>query len=175
MDLETLEEIRQVKYRYLRCVDRKLWDEIGDVFTADATVDYGTQVFGKPLAMTGRDEIVAFFRANMGPGIISVHSAGQPEITVDGDTATGTWRFEDLVIATEYRTVIKGAAFYEDRYAHGADGRWRISHTGYVRTYEAMMSLDDLPSFRLIAGLSAAVASTVESTAATAPAAPAAE
>jgi len=152
MDLETLEEIRQVKYRYLRCVDRKLWDEIGDLFTEDATVDYGTQVFGKPLAMTGRQEIVAFFRANMGPGIISVHSAGQPEITVDGDTATGTWAFEDLVIATEYRTVIKGAAFYEDRYARGADGTWRISHTGYVRTYEAMMSLDDLPSFRLIAG-----------------------
>jgi hypothetical protein len=121
--------------------------------------------------MTGRHEIVAFFRANMGPGIISVHSAGQPEITVDGDTATGTWRFEDLVIATEYRTVIKGAAFYEDRYARGADGRWRISHTGYVRTYEAMMSLDDLPSFRLIAGLPVAAAD-----AATAPAtAPAGE
>jgi ketosteroid isomerase-like protein len=163
MDLETLEEIRQVKYRYLRCVDQKRWDEIADVFTADATVDYGTQVFGKPLAMTGRDEIVAFFRANMGPGIISVHSAGQPEITVDGDTATGTWRFEDLVIAAEYRTVIKGAAFYEDRYARGADGRWRISHTGYVRTYEAMMSLDDLPSFRLIAGLPGTAASTAAS------------
>ena len=42
MGLRALEEIRQVKYRYLRCVDLKLWDEIGDVFTADATVDYGT-------------------------------------------------------------------------------------------------------------------------------------
>jgi ketosteroid isomerase-like protein len=172
MDLETLEEIRQVKYRYLRYVDQKRWDEIADVFTADATVDYGTKVFGKPLAMTGRAEIVAFFRANMGPGIISVHSAGQPEITVDGDTATGTWRFEDLVIATEYRTVIKGAAFYEDTYARGTDGRWRISHTGYVRTYEAMMSLDDLPSFRLIAGLPAAAAS-ADATTADATAAPA--
>ena len=42
MDLATLEEIRQVKYRYLRCVDQKLWDEIADVFTPDATADYGT-------------------------------------------------------------------------------------------------------------------------------------
>jgi hypothetical protein len=152
MDLETIEEIRQVKYRYLRYVDQKLWDDIADVFTADATVDYGTQVFGKPLRMSGRAEIVAFFRENMGPGLISVHSAGQPEITVDGDTAAGTWRFEDLVIATEYRTVIAGAAYYEDRYERGADGKWRIAHTGYTRTYEAMMSLDDLPTFRLIAG-----------------------
>ena len=36
MDLAALEEIRRLKYRYLRCVDLKLWDEIGEVFTADA-------------------------------------------------------------------------------------------------------------------------------------------
>ena len=28
MDLAALEEIRQVKYRYLRCVDLKLWDDL---------------------------------------------------------------------------------------------------------------------------------------------------
>jgi hypothetical protein len=49
--------------------------------------------------------------------------------------------------------VITGAAFYRDRYERGADGRWRIAHTGYTRTYEAMMSLDDLPSFRITAKL----------------------
>jgi len=156
MDLVTLEEIRQVKYRYLRYVDQKRWDEMADVFTADATVDYGTQVYGEPLKISGRDEIIAFFRAKLGPGIITVHAAGQPEITVDGATATGTWRFEDTVIATEYRVVVVGAAYYEDRYERGEDGRWRISHTGYVRTYEAMMSLDDLPTFRLTAGLPSA-------------------
>ena len=37
MDLATIEEIRQVKYRYLRCVDLKLWDELAEVFTPDAT------------------------------------------------------------------------------------------------------------------------------------------
>src|SRR5882762_7038399 len=84
MDLATLEAIRQLKYRYLRCVDQKLWDEMAEVFTPDATVDYGTRVYGKPLKITGRDEIVAFFRAKLGPGIITVHAAGQPEISVDG-------------------------------------------------------------------------------------------
>ncbi len=153
MDHDTLEEIRQVKYRYLRCVDTKLWEEIGDTFTEDATVDYGTMAYGKPLKMRGRDEIVGFFRTNLGPDILTVHAAGQPEITVDGDTATGIWSFTDTVIATEYRVVITGAAFYHDRYERGADGRWRIAHTGYTRTYEAMMSLDDLPSFKMIAKL----------------------
>jgi hypothetical protein len=151
MDLVTLEEIRRVKYRYLRCVDLKLWDEIVDVFTPDATADYGTPSYGKPLKLTGRDEIVTFLRTSLGPGIITLHAAGQPEIDIDGDTASGTWRFEDTVIATQFKVVITGAAFYEDRYARGEDGAWRIAHTGYVRIYEATMSLDDLPSWKLIA------------------------
>jgi len=152
MDLAVLEDIRQLKYRYLRCVDQKLWDEMTDVFTEDATVDYGTRAYGKPLKLAGRDEIMTFFRDNLGPEIITVHAAGQPEITVDGNQASGTWRFEDTVIATQYRVVIAGAAYYQDRYERGADGAWRIAHTGYVRTYEAMMSLDDLPSFKFLAG-----------------------
>lgn len=162
MDLETLEEIRQLKYRYLRCVDDKLWEELADVLTPDATIDYGTRVYGKPLTFTGRDELIAFFRANLGPGIVTVHAAGQPEITVDGATAAGTWRFSDTVIAAEYRVVIVGSAFYKDRYQRCADGQWRISHTGYTRTYEAMMSLDDLPSLRFIAGPAPLLAATAK-------------
>jgi hypothetical protein len=151
MDLAALEEIRQVKYRYLRCVDLKLWEQLTEVFTPEATADYGTPALGTPISLAGREEIVAFLRGRLGPDIITVHSAGQPEIAIDGSTATGTWRFEDTVIATEHRVVITGSAFYEDRYARGTDGSWRITHTGYVRVYEAMMSLDDLPSFRLTA------------------------
>jgi SnoaL-like domain len=150
-----LEEIRRVKYRYLRCVDLKLWDEIGDTFTEDATVDYGTIVYGKPLKISGRPEIVAFFRTKLGPDVLTGHVAGQPEITLagDGDTATGIWSFQDTVLATRHRMMIAGAAFYHDRYQRGIDGRWRIAHTGHVRTYEVMMSLDDLPSFRVTAKL----------------------
>jgi hypothetical protein len=149
MDLVAIEEIRQVKHCYLRCVDLKLWDDLAEVFTQDATADYGTPALGKPLRLAGRDEIVGFLRKSLGPDIITTHFATQPEISVDGDAATGTWAFQDTVIATEFRVVITGAAFYEDRYARGADGRWRIAHTGYTRTYEATMSLDDLPSFKI--------------------------
>lgn len=120
MDLVTLEEIRQLNYRYLRYVDQKLWDEMADVFIADATVDYGTRVYGEPLKITGRDEIVAFFRAKLGADVITVH----------GETATGTWQFEDTVIATEHRVVVTGAAFYEDRYERGADGHPGVAAAG---------------------------------------------
>jgi hypothetical protein len=98
--------------------------------------------------LRGRDEIVKYLRDNLGPEIITVHRCGQPEIKIEGDKASGTWSFEDTVIATEHRVLIKGAAFYEDTYERGADGKWRISHTGYQRIYETMNSFDDSPSLR---------------------------
>jgi hypothetical protein len=153
MDLAALEEIRRVKYRYLRCVDLKLWEEMAEVFTPDATADYGSPATGQRLRFGSRDEIIAFLRDKLGPDVITLHAAGQPEIDIDGAAASGTWRFEDTVIATRYRVLIKGAAFYEDRYARGEDGRWRIAHTGYVRIYETMQSLDDLPSLKFTANL----------------------
>ncbi len=150
MDLVELEKIRQLKYKYLRCVDLKLWDEIGDVFTEDATADYGTPSAGRPLDLKSRADIVGFLKDSLGNGIITLHAAGQPEIEIDGDTATGTWRFTDTVIVPDFKVVISGAAFYEDNYRREA-GQWRMSHIGYVRIYESSMSLDDWPSWKLTA------------------------
>lgn len=151
MDLIALEEIRRLKYRYLRCVDQKRWDEFADTLTEDATADYGTPALGEPLVLTGRAAIVGFMRERLGNDIITTHFAGQPEIDIDGDEATGTWCFEDTVIATEHQVMIRGCAFYEDRYRRDADGAWRISRTGYTRTYEMMVSLAELKSFQLTA------------------------
>lgn len=87
-------------------------------------------------------------RANLGEGLVTLHQAHHPEITVDGDTATGRWYLHDQVISAEYRFKLEGAAFYEDRYARTPEG-WKVSHTGYQRTFEATYSLDDTPGFRL--------------------------
>jgi hypothetical protein len=151
MDLVALEEIRRVKHRYLRCVDLKLWDEVEDTFAPEATASYGTPAYGEPIALTGRDATTSFLREKLGGNIITTHFAVQPEIDIDGDTATGTWPFEDTVIATGHQIVIKGAAVYEDRYRRCEDGRWRITHTGYTRTYEFTLPLKDLPSLRFTA------------------------
>lgn len=149
-DADTLEQIRKLKYRYLRYMDWKRWEDFGDTLAEDATADYGTPAYGEALSFAGRDKIVAFMRENLNAGIITVHSCGQPEIEVDGDTATGVWCLEDTVVVTDYRLVIQGAAYYEDRYRL-RDGVWRIEHTGYTRLYESMVSMDDMPSFKLTA------------------------
>jgi SnoaL-like domain len=151
--LRDIEDIRQVKYRYLRCIDLKLWEELGDTLTEDAVLHTGTSAFGKLVEITGRLQIVAFLRARLGPAVLTGHAASQPEIAVDGDRATGIWSHRETVLATIHRMVIASTGFWEDSYERGADARWRIARTSYVRSYEVMMSLDDLPSFKIIAGL----------------------
>lgn len=141
-----LEAIKQLKYRYLRTLDLKRWDEFAGVFVPEATGDYG-----EGLVFGSRDALVGFMRDSLGPAMITLHQCHHPEISVDGDRATGTWYLEDRVIMPEHRLVLEGAAFYDDRYVRTAEG-WRIEHTGYRRTYEATLSMDDLPSYTLKVG-----------------------
>jgi hypothetical protein len=141
-----VEEIKQLKYRYLRTLDLKRWDEFAALFVPRATGDYG-----EGLSFGSRDELVGFMRDSLGPQMITLHQCHHPEITADGDRATGVWYLEDRVIMPEHRLVLEGAAFYEDRYVRTSGG-WRIEHTGYRRTYEATMSMDDVPSYRLKIG-----------------------
>ena len=151
MDLVAIEEIRQLKYRYFRTLDLKLWDEFGDCLAEDVTARYGTQAMAEPLHFDSRADVVTYMSANLGPGIITIHIANHPEISVDSDTATGSWAFEDTVIVPDFKVIIRGGGYYRDDYRRDADGKWRIAGTSYERIYEAMTSLDDTPSFKLIA------------------------
>jgi len=151
--LRDIEEIRQVKHRYLRCIDLKLWDELGDTLTENSVLDTRTSAFGKLVEITGRAQIVALLRARLGPAVLTGHAASQPEIAVDGDSATGIWSHRETVLATTHRIVTASTGFWDDRYERGGDARWRIARTGFTRVYEVMLSLDDLPSFKVIAAL----------------------
>ena len=151
MDLAAIEEIKRLKYRYFRTLDLKLWEEFGDCLTEDVVARYGTQAMAEPLHYDNRKDVVAFMSENLGPGIITVHIANHPEIEVDGDTATGSWAFEDTVIVPDFKVQIRGGGYYVDTYRKDLDGAWRIASTKYERIYEAMTSLEDTPSFKLIA------------------------
>ena len=105
-----IEEIKRLKYAYMRCVDRKLWDEMATLFVPEATCSYSAGHYSHQ----GCDEIVAWLRKGMDkPGFHSTHSVHQPEICLTGpDTATGVWKLEDYVLDTDHDIVISGAAFY---------------------------------------------------------------
>jgi hypothetical protein len=90
-------------------------------------------------------------RSAMPANILTEHRVTHPEIDVDGDEATGIWYLQDRVIVPEYNFMLYGAAFYHDRYRRTPDG-WRISATGYDRTYEVNMSTESITGFKAKAG-----------------------
>ncbi|KAF0848693.1 SnoaL-like protein [Nocardia caishijiensis] len=138
--------ISRLKFRYLRTLDTKSWDEFADTLVPEATATYSEY-----LQFESREAFLAFLRNTLGPHVITEHRCDHPEIDVDGDTATGTWYLADTVLIPEHNMCLHGAAFYTDRYVRCDDGYWRIAHTGYERTYEVVLSLSDLPSLRLTA------------------------
>jgi hypothetical protein len=139
------ESIALLKYRYLRALDTKDWPAFADTLTEDVTGDYGDR-----LHFTNRAELIDYMRSNIGPGVITEHRVTHPEIIVDGDEANAMWYLQDRVIVAEFNFMLIGAAFYRDIYRRTPEG-WRISATGYDRTYEATMSLEGL-NFKLKPG-----------------------
>ncbi len=134
-DLIEIHHIEQLKYRYLRFVDLKMWDDVESTLIPEATATYG----GGAYQFSNRAEILAFLAETMtSEARITTHKAHQPEIILEGpERASGTWALEDKVIDTEFGFTVEGAAFYFDRYVK-IDGTWLIEHTGYKRVYEQL-------------------------------------
>jgi 3-phenylpropionate/cinnamic acid dioxygenase small subunit len=140
-DLEAIEAIKRVKYRYLRALDTKHWDDFADTLTEDIVGDYGSSL-GKELHFTNRADLVAYMRTSMPAGVITEHRVAHPEITLDdSDEAEGRWYLQDRVLVPEHNFMLFGAAFYRDRYRKTSDG-WKICATGYQRTYEVAQKLE---------------------------------
>lgn len=147
-DLVEIELIKRLKYRYLRGLDQKLWDEVEGCFTPDATARYGGGLY----EFDGRAAIMEFLKSSMGATtMLTSHRCHHPEIDLHGpDEAVGTWALEDVVILTDVGLNVQGAAFYTDRYVK-QNGHWLIAHTGYRRTYEELMPRSSLDGLRLTA------------------------
>jgi hypothetical protein len=147
-ELVEIEAIKRLKYKYLRCLDQKLWEEMRECFTEDAVAAYS----GGKYAYEGREAILEFLRRAMGAEtFLSSHRVHHPEIELrSASEASATWALEDVVIEEKWGVTIRGAAFYEDEYVK-RDGRWRIRRTGYKRTYEEIQSRKDVPGLRLTA------------------------
>ena len=147
--MSDIHEIELVKYRYLRTLDTKHWDDFADTLTEDVIGRYGESL-GEEHHFTDRATLVDFMRDAMPADVITEHRVTHPEIVVDGDEATATWYLQDKVIVPKFNFMLMGAGFYHDRYRRTPDG-WKISETGYDRTYDASLSTENL-NFKVKAG-----------------------
>jgi hypothetical protein len=126
--LEDLEAIKRAKYKYFRCIDKGLWDEIGSCFTEDALADYGPES-----KIKGRAEITKFFKEMIGPAFsMCVHQGHNPEIDLTSDkTAKGQWELDNFMVTSDPTKGIWIAAFYDDEYAK-EKGEWKIKMTKVI-------------------------------------------
>jgi hypothetical protein len=132
--LEDVEAIKRLKYRYWRCLDLKLWDEMADCFAKDATASWGDGRY----AFRGREEILRFLRDALGRerGSITIHHGHHPEIDLVGeDAAIGTWALDNYLFNVRDDRALRMGAYYSDRYAR-IEGAWRITHVGYQVVFE---------------------------------------
>jgi hypothetical protein len=147
-DLVEIALIERLKYRYMRCLDQKLWDDMAGCFTADAVVAYS----GGKYTFEGRDAILDFLRQAMGAtSFLSSHRVHHPEIDLTGPaTATGIWALDDVVVDASRDFALRGAAFYADDYVKRG-GSWLIARTAYKRTFEEIWSRSQPGPHRLTA------------------------
>jgi SnoaL-like domain len=127
--LEAIEQIKNLKGRYLYCLDTKDWDGYGQVFTQDCVMDMSSEVPPgmDPTAMVlkGREQIsqtISYAVANS----VTVHHAHTPIINLEDDeTATGIWGLEDNVFYADGSNM-HGFGHYHERYRK-TEGRWEIA------------------------------------------------
>jgi len=139
-DLSDIEEIRQLKSRYFRCIDTGNEAELATLFADDVTVDYRGGNYR--LVVKGKADMVAFLSSSFHSGVVAMHQGHTPEIRITGaDTAQGTWYLEDRFINPERNEDTVGSAIYYDTYVRTADG-WKLQHSEYDRVYEIVREIN---------------------------------
>ena len=127
-----VEELKRLKARYFRTLDRKEWDAFALVFARDAVME----VPEAGMVERGRAAIVASVSAALA-GTQTVHHGPMPDVEVTGsDTARGTWAMFDYVEWPRPegggRVGLQGYGHYEEEYVR-EEGEWRIRHLRLVR------------------------------------------
>jgi hypothetical protein len=130
MTLADIESIKKLKAQYWRFVDNKLWEDLSEVFTEDATLEYGTD------NLKGREAIIEFLKNNTGnKKIVTIHQGHNPEIDITGEnTARGIWALHDYLVFGS-KMSLNGWGYYHDEYVK-TDGEWRIKSTKITRIRE---------------------------------------
>jgi hypothetical protein len=127
-----VEEIKQLKARYFRCMDTKDWDGMRQVFAQDVHIDTSGDGGG---VQDDADDFMAMLRSNI-EDVVTVHHGHMPEITLtSATTATGIWAMEDHLWWPEGAPLkhLHGYGHYHETYERGADGTWRIKSLKLTR------------------------------------------
>ena len=124
-ELSDRSEIAELLVAYAHAVDRRRWDDLDDVFTPDATIDY-REMGGIRGSLT---EIKAFLGQSMTAYARTQHQVASSRIDLDGDTASAVSMCHNPMVragddGSEH--VITCDLWYHDTLVRTAGG-WRIT------------------------------------------------
>jgi len=116
--------ITELRAKYCRFLDHKLWPQFRDLFTDDVDVDVGT------LRCVGADEFVRSVRERT-EGATTIHQCSMPELEIGDDAASGIWAMTDVVQRgpgpwPDGFAAFHGFGHYFEGYRRTPDG-WRIA------------------------------------------------
>lgn len=132
-----IEQIKQLKARYIRFGDTKQWDELAKLLTEDFEAIFEIAPrFSKDqptrAAVSGRDAFIQAWAPAL-VGVITVHHVLLPEIILTGPmTATGIWAMHDIVKLPKCH--FEGWGHYHDQYVR-EDGVWMIKSSRVTRLH----------------------------------------
>ena len=134
--LEDAEEIKKLHQKYINLMDNLEYEEVLDLFTGDASVEVrnlGVKKGRKEL----REIYIDVLAKNRGSERFDAHMAVQPDISVNGDTASGTWLIYMLFSKPSIQWVQgKNECEYKK-----TNGEWKISKLKFTRTLASDKSL----------------------------------
>lgn len=131
-------EIQDLQVAYSHAIDFKNFDELDDVFTPDAIIDYS--VFGGPRGPY--PEVKAYLAKTMPMFASYYHMVATSKVELDGDTATAVTICHNpmvLPLPEGKEQVFVCGLWYRDEYVRTPAG-WRISNRVEEKTY-----VDNMP------------------------------
>lgn len=134
--VQDIEDIKRLQCAYGYYLDRSDWDNVVDLLTDDATLEYGTAgVYVGKAHARALLYAIGYGKAGLKPQQLREHMQLQPVITLapDGIHAKGRWR--GLVLLGQYKQYARWQTGpYENEYRK-ENGVWKISAIHWVETF----------------------------------------
>jgi 3-phenylpropionate/cinnamic acid dioxygenase small subunit len=134
--------IQDLIAHYADIIDGQRFDELDDIFTADAVIDYSA--FGVPVG--GVAEIKEFLKTSFPFFTRTQHMNGLPHITITGDTAQARTSCNNPMVSTKpdgTTSVWLIGLWYDDDLVR-TDAGWRFAKRTETRCY-TLTGLTDTP------------------------------
>jgi 3-phenylpropionate/cinnamic acid dioxygenase small subunit len=123
---EDRQDISELLLRYATAIDRREWQLLGTVFTAECDVDYGE--IGK---WQSADAVIEFMELAHSMAGYTLHRLTNIAIAFDGESAEARTYIDGLIMAADNNGGVNATGFYDDVIVRTPEG-WRIARRQFT-------------------------------------------